>query len=175
VIFLLSGLWHGANWTFVLWGAYHALLFVPLLVMNKNRRYRDTVATIALPDGTIKTKWLPSLKEAGQMLVTFALAVVGWIVFRSKSIFEIGVFFKGIFDSDLFSVPMLNSRYFYLPLFFNICILVVVEWINRTKDHGLDVSRINSRLLRNIIYLFILLLMFISASVEESSFIYFQF
>lgn len=86
IIFLLSGLWHGANWTFVLWGAYHALLFVPLLLMGKNRRYRDTVATITLPDGTIKTKWLPSIKEAGQMLLTFALAVVGWIIFRAENI-----------------------------------------------------------------------------------------
>ena len=95
IIFLLSGFWHGANWTFVLWGAYHALLFVPLLLLNKNRRYRDTVATITLPDGTIKAKWLPSLKETGQMLLTFALAVFGWIIFRAQDISQFGEVING--------------------------------------------------------------------------------
>ena len=107
IIFLLSGFWHGANWTFVLWGAYHALLFVPLLLMNKNRRYRDTVATITLPDGTIKNKLLPSFKEAGQMLVTFALAVVGWIIFRAVCVADIGLYIQNMFDISLFSAPMM--------------------------------------------------------------------
>ena len=83
IIFLLSGFWHGANWTFIAWGAYHAFLFLPLILLGKNRRYRDTVATITLPDGTTKSKLLPTWRETEQMLFTFVLVVFGWIIFRA--------------------------------------------------------------------------------------------
>ena len=175
IIFLLSGLWHGANWTFVLWGAYHALLFVPLLLMNKNRRYRDTVATTTLPDGTIKTKWLPSLKESGQMLVTFALAVVGWIIFRSNGMESLTTWVSGICNSSLLTIPWLMNKYFYIPLMISIVILLIVEWSNRTKDHALQIDTIKSRTIRWGIYMFLLLSMFVMANVNNAQFIYFQF
>ena len=173
VIFLLSGFWHGANWTFVLWGAYHALLFVPLLLMGKNRRYRDTVATITLPDGTIKTKWLPSLKEAGQMVLTFALAVFGWIIFRATGLQTLSVWICGIFDSSIFSVPYLMNRQYYIPLAISILVLILVEWIHRTKEHGL-VLNIKYKWLRLIIYYSLIVAIFTNFG-QEQSFIYFQF
>ena len=171
IIFLLSGLWHGANWTFVLWGAYHALLFVPLLVMNKNRRYRDTVATITMPDGTIKAKWLPSLKEVGQMLVTFALAVVGWIIFRATGMKTLMTWLLGMCDSSLFSMPLIieNSA----MLFIAILIMLFVEWINRNKEHGLQLS-IRYKWLRLLIY-YVLIILCIFNMGQEQTFIYFQF
>ena len=173
VIFLLSGFWHGANWTFVLWGAYHALLFVPLLLLNKNRRYRDTIATITLPDGTIKTKWLPSLKEAGQMLLTFAMAVFGWIIFRATGMKTLSAWISGICDTSLFSVPYLMNRQYYIPLAVGILVLILVEWINRTKEHGC-VLTIKYKWLR--IFIYYLLMLAISFNLgQEQSFIYFQF
>ena len=171
VIFLLSGLWHGANWTFVLWGAYHALLFVPLLVMNKNRRYRDTVATITLPDGTTKTKWLPSLKEAGQMLLTFALAVVGWIIFRSVCVADIGLYMQKMFDMSLFSAPMMITGLKRTIL--SIAILLFVEWINRNKQHGLKLVNCN-KVLQLLVY-YALTLYILEFGANAQSFIYFQF
>ena len=173
VIFLLSGFWHGANWTFVLWGAYHALLFVPLLLLNKNRRYRDTVATITLPNGTIKTKWLPSLKEAGQMLLTFALAVLGWIIFRATGLKTLSAWMSGICDSSLFGVPYLINRQYYIPLAISILVLILVEWINRTKEHGF-VLNIRYKWLRLIIY-YSLIFAIVANFGQEQSFIYFQF
>ncbi|MBQ9752791.1 MAG: MBOAT family protein, partial [Paludibacteraceae bacterium] len=173
VIFLLSGFWHGANWTFVLWGAYHALLFVPLLLLNKNRRYRDTVATITLPDGTIKTKWLPSLKEAGQMLLTFAMAVFGWIIFRAQDISQFGEVISTICSDSLLSVPWLMNRQYYIPLLINIAILLIVEWLNRTKEHSLKVLP-NNPIARILIYYGIFLLIFFFTGKNET-FIYFQF
>ena len=174
VIFLLSGFWHGANWTFVLWGAYHALLFVPLLLMNKNRRYRDTVATITLPDGTIKTKWLPSFKEAGQMLVTFALAVFGWIIFRAQDISQFGEVISTICSDSLLSVPFLKTRSFYIPLFINIMILLGVEWQNRTESHGL--AKISEkRNIRYIVYYILIFIMIYAQPTSDATFIYFQF
>ena len=173
IIFLLSGLWHGANWTFVLWGAYHALLFVPLLVMNKNRRYRDTVATIMLPDGSIKTKWLPSLKEAGQMLLTFALAVVGWIIFRAENIGQIGEILIGMCNPSFFSIPYLISPTYILPIPFIIFIMLVMEWRNRTNEHGMQ--NITWRSWQYWIMYLLLLAMLLCFITQTASFIYFQF
>ena len=174
VIFLLSGFWHGANWTFVLWGAYHALLFVPLLLLGKNRRYRDTVATITLPDGTTRTKWLPSLKEAGQMVLTFALAVFGWIIFRAESISQIGDYIDNIWDSSLLTMPWLMNKYHYIPLVISLLTMVVLEWINRTKEHSFQMS-IKYKWLRWGIYLLFVVLMFFNIKVNTPQFIYFQF
>ena len=174
IIFLLSGFWHGANWTFVLWGAYHALLFVPLLLMNKNRRYRDTVATITLPDGTIKTKWLPSFKEAGQMLLTFALVVFGWIIFRAVDIHQFGEVVSTICSDSLFTIPFLKTRSFYVPLVINIIILLSVEWINRRETYGL--SKISSRrYIRYIVYYALIFMIIYAQPSSDATFIYFQF
>ena len=175
IIFLLSGLWHGANWTFVLWGAYHALLFVPLLLMNKNRRYRDTVATITMPDGTIKVKCLPSLKEAGQMLVTFALAVIGWIIFRAENTGQLGDVISTICSDSLLSVPFLLNRIYYITMTFSIVLMILIEWFNRNKSHNLEMSNISLEWQRVLIYVLLMGLIFFSANVEESQFIYFQF
>ncbi|MDR0745689.1 MAG: MBOAT family protein, partial [Mediterranea sp.] len=79
IIFLVSGFWHGANWTFICWGAFHALLFLPLLLFGRNRKYTDVVA---------KGNVLPNLKEACQMLTTFLLVVIGWIIFRAETIHQ---------------------------------------------------------------------------------------
>lgn len=174
IIFLLSGFWHGANWTFVLWGAYHALLFVPLLLMNKNRRYRDTVATVALPDGTIKTKLLPSLKETGQMLLTFSLAVFGWIIFRAQDISQFGEVISTICSDSLFAIPFLKTRSFYIPLFINIMILLGVEWLNRTESHGL--TKISDKCyIRYIVYYILIFIMVYAQPTSDATFIYFQF
>ena len=174
IIFLLSGFWHGANWTFVLWGAYHALLFVPLLLLGKNRRYRDTVATITLPDGTIKTKWLPSLKEMGQMLLTFALAVLGWIIFRVTGLKSLFAYITGIFDSSLFSMPSnLDGSVALLSLSVFVMIMLLAEWMNRQYVHALQ--RVTKNIIfRIVIYYGLFLLMYFFTGKNET-FIYFQF
>lgn len=79
IIFFTSGLWHGANWTFILWGIYHALLFLPLMIIGKTKKYTETVA---------EGRSLPSIKEFFMMLLTFALIVFGWIIFRANNITE---------------------------------------------------------------------------------------
>ena len=174
IIFLLSGFWHGANWTFVLWGAYHALLFVPLLLLNQNRRYRDTVATTTLPDGTTKTKLFPSLKESLQMLITFALVVFGWIIFRATGLKTLSAWICGILDSSLFTIPWLMNKYYYIPLAINILVMIIFEWTNRTKEHSFQLN-IKYKWLRWSIYLIFILTLFLSIKVDTPQFIYFQF
>ena len=171
IIFLLSGFWHGANWTFVLWGAYHALLFVPLLLMNKNRRYRDTVATITLSDGTIKTKLFPSFKEAGQLLLTFALAVFGWIIFRVQDVGDIWLYMTNLFSRTIVEMPMMIVGVKRTIL--AIAILLFFEWINRAQQHGLQIERWHV-VVRYIIY-YLLMLIISELGANSQSFIYFQF
>ena len=94
IIFLVSGLWHGANWTFVAWGFYHACLFLPLILLGRNRKYTDTVAAGRL---------LPSWRECGQMTLTFFLVVIGWIIFRSTGIPSTVSYLSALFDIRVFS------------------------------------------------------------------------
>ena len=162
VIFLLSGFWHGANWTFVVWGAYHALLFLPLILMGRNRRYRDTVA---------EGRWLPSLKETGQMLLTFLLVVVGWIIFRAESIGQAWEIFSQVFSSSLLSLPDAKG---ITGFSIAICVMLVIEWIQRGRQHALDMDRIPWWPVRTITYFFIFFLI-VTLGGHSENFIYFQF
>lgn len=160
IIFVVSGFWHGANWTFIIWGALNALYILPLVVFKLNRRNTDIVA---------ENRLLPSVKELLQMIVTFAVTVIAWIFFRSLTV-------KGAWE---YIVRMLDIRNFGLPEvdlkpFIFIAILLVVEWFNRTKPHGLELSRIGSPAVRWILYIavFLLILLF---GANSDSFIYFQF
>ena len=113
VIFLLSGFWHGANWTFVLWGAYHALLFVPLLLMGKNRRYRDDNQT-----------W----RDVPKMLGTFLLVVVGWILFRSPDIVCFIDYLSGICDRSILSMPFVENAFHFSATGIAIVLMLTMEW-----------------------------------------------
>ncbi len=113
VIFLLSGLWHGANWTFVLWGAYHALLFVPLLLMGKNRRYRNDDQT-----------W----RDIPRMLLTFVLVVIGWIVFRSPDMGSCVDYLAGICHSSILSLPFVENALHLGMTGIAILVMLGLEW-----------------------------------------------
>ncbi len=113
VIFLLSGFWHGANWTFVLWGAYHALLFVPLLLLGKNRRYRDDDQT-----------W----RDIPRMLLTFVLVVIGWILFRSPDIVCFIDYLSGICDRSVLSMPFVENAFHLSATGIAIVLMLTMEW-----------------------------------------------
>ena len=162
IIFLVSGLWHGANWTFIAWGAYHALLFLPLILLGKNRKYKDVVA---------EGRLLPSLKEAGQLLLTFFLVVIGWIIFRADSIGQAWDYIRSISTRSLFSMPDAPG---VTGVSLGIVILLVVEWLQRRREHGLDLSGMKVAVLRYAVYLCVLFLMFAFGGHSEN-FIYFQF
>ena len=174
IIFLLSGFWHGANWTFVLWGAYHALLFLPLILLEKNRKYTNVVATLSPNNpqpGFTSIKRLPTLLEIGQMALTFVLAVLGWIIFRSDSIEMTSIYLSRMLDVSLWGMPYLTNKVFtFLPLL----IMLGMEWFNRAESHGLAMRGIHSKVVRYGIYKVLSLLIIISMGPEQN-FIYFQF
>ena len=168
IIFLLSGFWHGANWTFIVWGAYHAILFLPLILTGKNRKYTNQVA-----EGRI----LPTLKETGQMLLTFFLAVFGWIIFRAPGMPTVLHYLQGMCQ---FGTLRASYRFFTLPemwptnLF--VVIMLVVEWLQRGKEHGLKLGDEKRwKLLRWTCYFFIALTIYSFEPDGIGTFIYFQF
>ena len=167
VIFLLSGFWHGANWTFIAWGAYHAILFLPLILAGKNRKYTNQIA-----EGRV----LPTIKEVGQMLLTFFLAVFGWIVFRAESIGQAWEYVCGIIDKSLFTLPGLNMVYYLYILF--VLLMLVVEWLQRGKSHGLQFDSVGRKGLKWALYVFLFVLIefyYLKSIGHPVHFIYFQF
>lgn len=164
IIFLVSGFWHGANWTFIVWGGLNALYFLPLLLLKRNRTNLGVVA---------EGRMLPSLREFWQMGTTFLLTVLAWVFFRAENISHATSFLQKVF-----SITIIKSPYYpgigltkYTLIF--ILILVIVEWINRGKSHSL-MTLPKNKIVRYSIY-YILVISIILNSGSEQQFIYFQF
>ena len=167
VIFLVSGLWHGANWTFIAWGAYHALLFLPLILLGKNRKYRDVVA---------QDRLLPTWKECGQMLSTFVLATFGWLIFRADDITQAWTWIRSICSRSLLTVPESLTSLTFVPIAVFLPILVVVEWLQRDKEHALKPVS-GRKAVNTLFYLAVFIAVFAAAvsAQGDRSFIYFRF
>lgn len=162
-IFLVSGFWHGANWTFIGWGALHALLFLPLLISNRNRRNLNDVAA-----GRI----LPSLSEFWQMLQTFMIAMAGWMLFRAASIHEAGRWLRDLADWSGYAL-LQGFPHEGRVGFAMIQLLLVCEWINRREAFGFA-RYPRTTILRHILYFAIVVLIVFYAPGSQT-FIYFQF
>lgn len=160
---VVVGLWHGANWTFVVFGLYHGLLFVPLVLSGAFMK-KDQLK--------INKIGLPVLKDLGRMLLTFALVVFGVIIFRAESIGVAWEYICGICDGSLFTIPIFNEIIYRVVFFLGL--MFCVEWLQREKSHGLELNFIRKGWLRFIIYYFILLLV-LGSFGKEQTFIYFQF
>lgn len=161
IVFLLSGLWHGANWTFVCWGLFHGMMFLPYHLLKKNTKFAEDVA---------EGRMLPTLREVMQILSTFCLAVIGWIIFRATSITQAADFLYRIFTQWSSEMPVVDV----LTLSF-IAFLLIVEWINRAQQFGLQA--IGSQIPTIIRYPFYVLmaLVIIYFAGNSTQFIYFQF
>lgn len=166
IVFALSGLWHGANWTYVVWGLYNAMWFVPLIILNRGK-YRDTVAS---------GKKLPSLKEWGLMLINFAIAALGLTIFRAPSMAHFGNYMSTMLSKSLFNVGFGHEMKVALAY---CAVMLVVEWIYREKRFALDFGDsstgiVKYRAVRWAIYI-VLFVFTVLMSGLHSNFIYFQF
>jgi len=162
IIFIVSGFWHGANWTFIVWGALNALYFLPLLLTKRNRQNLETVA---------EESYLPSIKEFFNMAITFGLTVFAWIFFRADNIGHAFEYIRNIFTSSLFSKPEI------LPLMvsFLVILFVCLEWVGRREKYAIE--KIGFKWVKPVrwsFYLFIALLIFLFDG-NDQVFIYFQF
>lgn len=163
IIFLVSGLWHGANWTFICWGAFHALLFLPLFIMGKNRKNKDIVA---------RSRLFPNLKEGCQMFITFLLVVIGWIIFRAENIHQAWDYIICMVTKFDFVLPAHGKD----PLIY-IAILLVVEWFQRGKQFCLQIEEkgiFRHQAIRWTLY-YVLFIITLLLAGQQEEFIYFQF
>jgi D-alanyl-lipoteichoic acid acyltransferase DltB (MBOAT superfamily) len=161
VDFVICGLWHGANWTFVLWGLYHGLLFIPLILsgaMFKKTKIEDT------------KYGLPKLKTLGNMMLTFFLVTFGLIIFRSESIHQAFDYIATMCSTSLLPLPIVSKKVVILLI-----LLLVVEWIQRKQEYALQIDRIKSPVLRISIYYLIILIILFVGNYGVHEFIYFQF
>ena len=162
VIFIVSGFWHGANWTFIVWGALNAIYFLPLLLTNNNR---NNLATIA------QGKLLPSIKELSFMLLTFGLTVFAWIFFRAENIGHALSYITEIFSSSLLTIPTIQPR----KLILLIMTFVLIEWFGREGQFAIQNLGLKwKRPIRYVMYYAIIFAIFWFGG-KEQQFIYFQF
>ena len=167
IIFIVSGFWHGANWTFIVWGALNAIYFLPLMLTNNNRNHLEIVA---------KGKYFPSLRELFLMLITFGLTVIAWIFFRAESIAHAVNYISEIFSPSLISIPRFSRRGGALTVILLVFGFVIIEWFGREQQYA--IARLGlkyGRFVRWAMYAFLIFLTGIFMRSEETPFIYFQF
>ena len=163
IIFLVSGFWHGANWTFIYWGFLNALFIVPSVIRKSNRVNLSIVA---------EDRMLPNLKELFQMSLTFGLTVLAWIFFRAESLPHAFEYIRNIFTSQLWHLPRVNASLALILVAF----FMVIEWFGRRNNYAIETWMFKSpRILRWSFYAGLIFLIGIFMKTEESAFIYFQF
>lgn len=168
IIFLVSGFWHGANWTFIVWGGLNALYILPSVWVKNNRKYLGNIA----PD-----RRLPSWKEFGSILLTFFLTTVAWVFFRAESVSQAFSIIQEIFSISLFEGIAFPFEGPYLMLQIGLPLLVLIDWIGRDKPHALfDLKGRWHTILRYLFYYgIVVLILHAFWSNDAQQFIYFQF
>lgn len=162
IIFIVSGFWHGANWTFIIWGALNAVYFLPLLLRNKNRAHTNVVAENSV---------LPSISELLQMLITFGLTVIAWIFFRAENVSMAIDFIYRIANLSLFTLPQIRPT----DVFVFLVIFIAIEWSGRRNLYAIERlwSRYPKPIRLFIYYIIAMFIFFYGGKTQE--FIYFQF
>jgi alginate O-acetyltransferase complex protein AlgI len=167
IIFIVSGFWHGANWTFIFWGLINAVLFIPLLLLNKNKE--NTVVIV-------RANYFAKIRDFIRILFTFSLTTIAWIFFRSENIGHAFEYVSEMLSSSFFQVPVFRSG--KPEVVITICLLllfVIIEWFGRYNLHALEnLFGIKPRVGRWLTYMaIIILILFFQGQGQE--FIYFQF
>jgi D-alanyl-lipoteichoic acid acyltransferase DltB (MBOAT superfamily) len=162
IIFIVSGFWHGANWTFIFWGFLNAVYFMPLLLTNSNRKNINEIEMNTL---------IPKIKDILSILLTFFLTVIAWVFFRSNTILDAFNYLKRIaslnFEGGIKYLPI--DRY-TIELLLLIPFFVVIEWFSKTHVHPFFGKFAFAKVV--VILIMIILLGVYS---QASDFIYFQF
>ena len=161
VTFLLSGMWHGAGWTFLLWGLYQGIFIVISMNLTKPRKRFEK-------KHNLKGK---RLYEFVSMIATFFIVCIGLILFRAESMGQAWEYFCGIWKKGLFTSPEISGS---SALIMNILVMLLVEWLQREKSHALDLSSIKRSFVRWTVYLSVLFLLFAFGG-NAVNFMYFQF
>ncbi|MFK8060000.1 MAG: MBOAT family protein [Polaribacter sp.] len=162
IVFTVSGFWHGANWTFIVWGLLNAIYFLPLLLTNSNRANLGIVA---------QGKYVPNAKETFKIICTFSLIVFSWIFFRAENITHAINYIKVIFSPSLFTIPdFIPSKELILILFF-----IIIEWIGREGKYGIETIGLKWKKPIKYAMYYVIVISILWFRGNEQEFIYFQF
>ena len=166
IVFMVSGLWHGANWTFVVWGALHGFYLVFSILTAQPRE------AIAQRLGLHSR---PQLHRIIKRVITFHLVAFAWIFFRANSISDAGILIQNLFRFDSFeNIPLSLGN---SGLRIAIISILLMEFFHITQEK-IDITHLASRqhpLVRWICYYALLFGILIYGVFGESAFIYFQF
>ncbi len=167
IIFIVSGFWHGANWTFVVWGALNALYFLPILLTKRNRQNLETVA---------EGRYLPSIIEFLNMALTFGLTVIAWVFFRAENMGHAMHYLSAMLSYSLFKVPYYEGIGFATSTLMLLTFFIIIEWIGRENEYAIEkLNFFRNRFQRWVFYIIIIFLIGMFMHTEETEFIYFQF
>ena len=162
------GLWHGASWTYILFGIYHGLLFIPLVLLGAFGKNNDLKPN---------SKGLPTVSDFIKMVGTFILVSFGLIIFRAVSVTQAFEYCLRIFTGGFFSVGSILIGRKNIVLYLLIVVLLVVEWLQRDKQHALQFS--DRSMFKSVVFrwgLYYIIIVFIALfAAAGQSFIYFQF
>lgn len=156
--FVIIGFWHGANWTFICYGALQGLYYVPLIINNQINKKKKL------------SKTFPTFKELGNIFYTMALVCFALILFVAPDLSQAFGMYGKIFSLSLFSIP----QFIKIKILALIAIIILIDWINKDHEHGLDIKRFNP-LVRRAMYVFLIFLIMYYGVFSNGSFIYEQF
>lgn len=168
IIFVVSGFWHGANWTFIIWGALNAVYFLPLLLAKKNRQHMEIIGA---------EEGFPPLKDVMKMFLTFGLTVVAWVFFRAENITHALEFLRGIFSKSLFTIPYYNGIGLATSVVLLLVLFIIIEWFGRRNQYAIQYLPFlyKTQIRRWSLYGFLIFLIGMYMYTEQTQFIYFQF
>jgi len=156
--FVIIGFWHGANWTFIVYGCLQGLYYVPLVVNNQINKKKKLSKTV------------PTFKELGNIIYTMALVCFALVLFVAPSLKDAFEMYGKIFSLSLFSVP----QFIKIKILGLIGIVILIDWINKDQEHGLEISRFKPTV-RRAFYIFLIFMIMYFGVFGNSSFIYQQF
>lgn len=172
IVFTISGFWHGANWTFIVWGLINAIYFIPQIILKTNRKNLSPISKDVL---------IPSINDLSSIIFTFFLTVFAWIFFRANDLNHAIIFIYDMFNGILIKSNFIESyNLFYWKIGYVLPILIAlfftVEWLGRLNKYAIEkMEFLNYRFFRWSSYLIIIFIIWIFGKFEEQEFIYFQF
>ncbi len=159
--FTLIGIWHGANWTFVLFGFLHGCFYIPSILRGVIYKKKKTNP--------------PPLKVFINIAATFILLMLTFIIFRSDSLSQAFDYYHRLFSPSIFYSFIITEKVNTIAMLAAIAIMLTAEWLQRDKQHALQIDAIKKFPVRALIYFGLIFIILMFSPTKIGDFIYFKF